>query len=92
MQILSQFYRAVFEIASRNGKRLKFLARSLAPLVLDSGRGPYPALEVVASRGGLAPRRARLNSRQGGAICLVIVFDNKTCKYNSFLKRNFFHF
>ena len=55
MQNLSQIEWAVFEIASRNGKRLKFLARSLAPLVLDSGRGPYPALEVVASRGGLAP-------------------------------------
>ena len=51
MQILSQFYRAVFEIASRILYRLTFLARSLAPLVLDSGRGPYPALEAVASRG-----------------------------------------
>ena len=55
MQNLSQIEWAVFEIASRNGKRLTFLARSLAPLVLDSGRGPYPALEAVASRGGLAP-------------------------------------
>ena len=61
MQILSQFYRAVFEIASRILYRLKFLARSLAPLVLDSGRGPYPALEAVASRRGSAPRRVRLN-------------------------------
>ena len=81
MQILSQFYRAVFEIASRILYRLKFLARSLAPLVLDSGRGPYPALEAVASRRGSAPRRARLNN-QARAVAVVIVIDNKTCKYN----------
>ena len=68
MQNLSQIEWAVFEIASRNGKRLKFLARSLAPLVLDSGRGPYPALEVVASRGGLAPRRVRLNKDTRGRV------------------------
>ena len=61
MQNLSQIEWAVFEIASGNANRLTFLARSLAPLVLDSGRGPYPALEVVASRGGSAPRRVRLN-------------------------------
>ena len=57
MQNLSQIAGLVFEIASRILYRLTFLARSLAPLVLDSGRGPYPALEAVASRGGLAPSK-----------------------------------
>ena len=60
MQNLSQIEWAVFEIASRILYRLKFLARSLAPLVLDSGRGPYPALEAVASRGGSAPSGYRV--------------------------------
>ena len=60
MQNLSQIAGLVFEIASGNANRLKFLARSLAPLVLDSGRGPYPALEVVASRRGSAPSGERL--------------------------------
>ena len=59
MQIFSQIAGLVFEIASGNANRLTFLARSLAPLVLDSGRGPYPALEAVASRRGSAPRLTR---------------------------------
>ena len=68
MQIFSQIAGLVFEIASRILYRLTFLARSLAPLVLDSGRGPYPALEAVASRGGLAPRRVRLNKDTRGRV------------------------
>ena len=55
-----------------------------------SAQDPTRASMVKVRQKTRPPRRARLNSRQGGAICLVIVFDNKTCKYNSFLKRNFF--
>ena len=65
MQNLSQIEWAVSKIASGNGKRLTFLARSLAPLDLDSGRGPYPALEAVASRRGSAPSGYRANAYFG---------------------------